>query len=447
MYNSILVGVDEIWLKSEVKRKKLMKILLEDIKKRINTEKIIEKRGRIIIDEYNDEYLEKLKKVFGIKVIYPAIKVKSDIDEISKAALILLENSNLSFKVKTKRVYKGFSKNSLEVNREVGDFIVKNKNLKVDLKKPEKIIYVEIHKEFSFVSDKKIKCLGGLPIGSEGKAIMLFSGGIDSMVASILIGKRGINLDFLFINLGGNVMEYFIVRAFEKIKEYFPYSKLFILDFDFENFFKIREGYRQICFKYLIYKVAEEFSKFNNYKAIVSGESIGQVSSQTFDSLILLENQIEVPILRPLISFNKDEIVELGKKFGLLEFRAPELCQLEKHSNAHPSENILKEEFSKLNIDFRDLIKNIREAKKEELDFSVFIKNYNEDLVVVDIKEADKLNFKSDKGYLIVCSKGILAYHYAKKLREKGINAYALDYKTATRLGYKVEQMSVENNK
>ncbi|MEM0243094.1 MAG: THUMP domain-containing protein [Candidatus Aenigmatarchaeota archaeon] len=436
MYNSILIGIDEIWLKSETTKKKLMKILINDIKKRINSQKIIEKRGRIIIEEYKEDFIETLKKVFGIKATYPAIKVKSNLEEISKVVLNLLENFNGSFKIKTKRIFKKFPKNSLEISREIGEIIVRNRNLKVDLKKPDKTIYIEIDKDFSFVSDKKIKCFGGLPLGAEGKGLMLLSGGMDSMLASILIGKRGLDLDFLFINLGGNIMEQFLIRSFEKLKEYFPNSNLFVLDFNFENFLKIKEGYRQICFKKLLYKVAEYSAKSKGYKVIVSGESIGQVSSQTLDSLVLLESLIEIPILRPLISFNKDEIIKIGKELGLIEFRAPEICQLEKHSDSHPKKEILLKEFSKLEINFEELLKNIREPKKEDIDFSFFIDKFDKNLTVVNIKDFEKTVFEKSKKYLIVCDSGIISYKIAKKLRENGIEAYSLDSKTAKRLGY-----------
>lgn len=437
MYNTILIGVDEIWLKSEITKKKLFDMLLQQIKDRLKIDRIEEKRGRIIIDGYDHRYIEDLKKVFGVKTIYPAVRVKNEIEKISEVVKDFLKNYQGTFKIKTRRVYKKFPMTSLEISRNVGNYITKNLNLKVDLKKPGKTIYVEIHKDFSYVSDKKLSGLGGLPLGSEGKALMLFSGGIDSMTASILIGRRGLNLDFLFINIAGNIMEQFVIRSFEKIMEFFPHSRLFVLDLDFEKFLKIKEGYRQICFKLLMYKIAEKFSRLKDYKAFVTGESLAQVSSQTLDSLILLQNQVKIPVIRPLISMNKDEIFEMGRKYGLLKYISPEICQLESHSNAHPKEEIVLEEFSKLEIDLEKIIERIREARKEEVDLSYFISYFDKDIEVVDIKDFEKTEFSRDKKYLIVCKTGLLSYSFAKLLRQKGIEAYASDYKTAIRLGYK----------
>ena len=431
-YDSILIGVDEIWTKSEKVRKKLMLKLAEDIEKRINT-KVRIGRGRIFIDEFKEEWLNVLNKIFGIKLYFPALKIETNLDNIKKYSEIFFENFNGSFKIQTKRVWKGFEKTSIEVNKIVGEHIVKKFGLKVDLKNPDKMLYIEIHKDYTYLYDKIFYGPGGFPLGTQGKGLILFSGGIDSPVAAYLMGKRGIDLDFLFINIAGPSYEKLVYRVFNKIKEYFPESKLYIAELDPDILFKVKEGYRQIMFKVIIYKIAEKFAKEKNYDIIITGESLGQVSTQTLKSLIVLDKIIEIPVFRPLIGFNKDEIIEIARKIGTYDLQVPEICELEKHPVTKPNIDIVKEEWEKLNLDIETIVKNIREARDIEVEIE-FPKD--KDLIVVDVKDVDRIEFDKNKKYLIICPTGFLAEGITKSLRKKGIIAYSLDYKTAKRLGY-----------
>ncbi|MEM0481050.1 MAG: THUMP domain-containing protein, partial [Candidatus Aenigmatarchaeota archaeon] len=312
MYDTILIGIDEIWLKSERVKKRLMEILAKDIKYRINYENLKIGRGRIFIYEYNEDWIEKLKKIFGIKTIYPSKRVEPNLEKIKEASLYFFKNFEGSFKVSVNRVNKKFPLNSYEIAKEVGSYILENfKNLKVDVKNPEKILYIEIHSDYAFLYDKVIYGFGGLPLGSEGKGLVLFSGGTDSSSAAILMGKRGLDLDFLFINIAGYSYLNFVFRVFQKLKEYFPYSKLFVWNLEIEKLMQVRKGYKQIIFKAIIYKIAESFAK-NKYDVIITGESLAQVSSQTTEAIKVLDKLVSFPILRPLIGFNKDEIIEIA---------------------------------------------------------------------------------------------------------------------------------------
>ena len=439
MYNCILIDINEIWTKSEKIKKKMINILINDIKNRINFDKIENRRGKIIIWDYKDEWINILRNIPGIKNIYPAIYFETSIENIKKYSLEFFNNfiRNISrFKVSTKRVDKNFPYKSLEVNKIIGEEILNKYKLKVDVKNPEKILYIEIHKDYTFIYDKIISGPGGLPEGSEGRGILLFSGGSDSSVASSIISKRGLKIDFLFINIAGDIYLQYVYNVYNKLKEYFPNSKLYVYDLDIEYLFNVREGYRQILFKVIMYKIAEKFAKKNNYDCIITGESLGQVSSQTTDSLKVLDSIVDILILRPLIGFNKSEILDLSKEIGVYNIRAPEICKIENHPVTKPKTDIVISELNKLNIDFDKEIEKIREVNSiniEEFNLKVPDKK---DLIIVKSEEFSKYNFEKGKKYLLICEKGILSKYFAKRLRNMGIEAYYMDEKTAKILKY-----------
>jgi len=439
MYNCILIGIDEIWTKSEKVKKKMINILINDIKNRINFDKIENRRGRIVIWGYKDEWINILRNIPGIKNIYPSIYFETSIENIKKYSLEFFNNfiGNISrFKVSTKRIDKNFPYKSLEVNKIVGEEILNKYKLKVDVKNPEKILYIEIHKDYTFIYDKIISGPGGLPEGSEGRGILLFSGGSDSSVASYIISRRGLKIDFLFINIAEDIYLQYVYNVYNKLKEYFPNSKLYVYDLDIGYLFNVKEGYRQILFKVIMYKIAEKFAKKNNYDCIVTGESLGQVSTQTIDSLKVLDSIVDILVLRPLIGFNKSEILDLSKKIGIYDIRAPEICKIENHPVTKPKIDVVISELNKLNIDFDKEIEKIREVNSiniEEFNLKVPDKK---DLIIVKSEEFSKYNFEKCKKYLLICKNGILSKYFAKRLRNIGIEAYYMDEKTAKILKY-----------
>jgi len=439
MYNCILIDIDEIWTKSEKIKKKMINILINDIKNRINFDKIENKRSKIIIWDYKDEWINILRNIPGIKNIYPAIYFETSIENIKKHSLEFFNNfiGNISrFKVSTKRVDKNFPYKSLEVDKIVEEEILNKYKLKVDVKNPEKILYIEIHKDYTFIYDKIISGPGGLPEVSEGKGILLFSGGSGSSLASYIISKRGLKIDFLFINIAGDIYLQYVYNVYNKLKEYFPNSKLYVYDLDIGYLSNVREGYKQILFKAIMYKIAEKFAKKNNYDFIITGESLGQVSSQTIDSLKVLDSIVDILILRPLIEFSKSKILDLSKKIGIYNIRAPDIYKIENHSITKPKIDIVISELNKLNIDFDKEIEKIREINNiniEEFNLKVPDKK---DLIIVKYEEFSKYNFEKGNKYLLICEKGILSRYFAKRLRNMGIEAYYMDEKTAKILEY-----------
>jgi thiamine biosynthesis protein ThiI len=220
------------------------------------------------------------------------------------------------------------------------------------------------------------------------------------------------------------------------LKEYFPNSKLYVYDLDIGYLFNVKEGYKQILFKVIIYKIAEKFAKKNNYDCIVTGESLGQVSSQSIDSLKILDSLVDILVLRPLIGFNKSEILDISKKIGIYDIRAPDIFKIENHPVTKPKIDIVISELNKLNIDFDKEVEKIREVNNINIEeFNLKIPD-KKDLIIVRFEEFSKYNFEKGNKYLLICEKGILSRYFAKRLRDRGIEAYYMDEKTAKILGY-----------
>lgn len=445
MYSAIIIGISEIWTKSEKVKKLLLKKLIYDIKRRLSEIKVELRRGRIIVRPYHEEHLKELKKIFGIKFCAPVCEVKSEYDAIKSKISEFLRDRSGKFRIEVKRVWKGFPATSIELQKKLGtELLQEYKDLVADMKNPDFKIYVEIHEDVTFIYDRRVEGYDGYPIGTQGKGLSLFSGGIDSPVAAWLTAKRGISVHLLFLNLAGSIHETMVYSVYEKLKEWLPDAKLYVVDatelID-EIVTKVRKGYRQIVYKVFLYKIAEQVARKLKTKIVITGESLGQVSTQTLDSLVLLEDFISIPVFRPLIGFNKEEIVSMAKEIGTLgeSEKVMEVCMLEKHSNASPRKEIVLEEVDKIKIDIDTLVKNLRLAKKEydQTIFSFIPKNVRkEELEIIDLEKTTDFKPKTRKSLLFLCPMGVTAHIFAKKYREKGFNAYSLDYKTAKRLGY-----------
>tara|TARA_Y100000031_G_C8239095_1_gene394828 strand:- start:943 stop:2091 length:1149 start_codon:yes stop_codon:yes gene_type:complete len=308
------------------------KKLVENIKKsaeknKIKLNEIIRQEKRIIadFDAKQEKVSELLKKVFGIKNFSFVYEVEKDISKLKKE----VENILKKFKIKkiafeTKRSDKAFSLNSVEINKEFGE--ISNKlGLKVDYKNFEEKIFTEVTSKKIFVYTEKIPGLGGLPVGTSGRVLVLLSGGIDSPVASWLMMKRGCKVDFLHFHTFKNNKQGFdskIKTLVEKLNEYQRKSKLYLVAYSTYEILtqgEILQKYDMVLFKHFILKFAEKFSIENNYDAIVLGDNLGQVASQTIENLRATSFGISTLIFRPLLTYDKQEIIDLSKKIGTYE--------------------------------------------------------------------------------------------------------------------------------
>ncbi|MFA5133783.1 MAG: tRNA uracil 4-sulfurtransferase ThiI [Patescibacteria group bacterium] len=326
--NNIIIHYNEIALKGK-NRIFFEKKLRENIKnafRGLSVTSVSRLPGRILVEisEKNiGEALEKAAKIPGISSYSPAMQVETALDKMKEGALkIAKEAKGKTFKVETKRGYKEFPLDSIAISREVGAYVVKKSKLAVDVKNPDITINLEVLKNKTFIYSEKIKGSGGLPFGGSGKMLSLISGGIDSPVASYLMMRRGADLEFVHFHSYPYTDKASIEKAEELVKilnQRRRGSVLYlvpIIDFQKEVVKKANPKYRIILYRRLMYKIGLEIAKNTGAKALVSGDNLGQVASQTIENLASVGAGIDVPILRPLIGFDKEEIISLAKKIG-----------------------------------------------------------------------------------------------------------------------------------
>lgn len=269
-----------------------------------------------------DSITSKLKCIFGIHEIAVCYKDENVTEEeIKKVSLMVMKKEDFcTFKVETKRSDKSFPVKSMDMNNIIGSLILKNIECKVDVHNPEIILNIEIRREGFYIYTKGIKCLGGYPVGTLGRGLLMLSGGIDSPVAGYMTIKRGVELYYLYFESRPHtsIEARNKVRVLaRKLEKYNTNGKLMVV-----NFTKIQETiYKNLDTTYLItimrrmmYRIAERVAKKNKCLAIVNGESVGQVASQTLASMIAVNDVTNYPILRPLCSFDKLDIIEISKK-------------------------------------------------------------------------------------------------------------------------------------
>ena len=286
---------------------------------------IIDDYYRMFIIPKNDDIEDivlYLKDVFGIHEIVIAYKDEdTSLDNIKKLSLdIMKETTGKTFKVVTNRSDKSYEIKSMEVSRLVGAHILKNTSYKVDVHTPDVILNIEIRKEAVYIYNDSIKGLGGYPVSTLGRSLLMLSGGIDSPVAGYLTIKRGVELYYLYFESRPHTSieaRNKVIDLARKLEKYNSGGKLFVV-----NFTKIQETiYKELDKDYLItfmrrkmYQIAERIAKKNHCLAIVNGESVGQVASQTLSSILAVNDVTNYPILRPLCSFDKLDIIEISKK-------------------------------------------------------------------------------------------------------------------------------------
>lgn len=329
MERIILVRYGEIMMKGLNKRffeDKLVKHIRHALKDLGNI-KVYKKESRILIEveDYNENLIiKRLKKIFGIVLISGAYRFPMDLDKIKEVALEVIkrkmDEGAKTFKVDSKRVDKKFPLKSVEISSEIGGYILKNlPGIKVDVHNPEAVVYVEVRNE-AYVFTDKIHGHGGLPVGTSGKALLLLSGGIDSPVAGWLIAKRGVDLDAVHFHSYPFTSE----RAKEKVMDlartlsiYVGRFKLYsinLLPIQQEINEKCPEEEMTILSRRFMMKLAQRVAKLSGSTALITGESLGQVASQTIESLHTTNSAVEIPVFRPLIATDKVDIINMAKE-------------------------------------------------------------------------------------------------------------------------------------
>ncbi|HQB85197.1 MAG TPA: tRNA uracil 4-sulfurtransferase ThiI [Candidatus Pacearchaeota archaeon] len=377
--NFVICHYSEIALKGG-NRSFFERKLVENIKKSINSEFVLDIKkisGRILIilndGVIKSEIEESLKRVFGISNFLFCIKTKPTIEDISRELTLILEKEKFkTFRITAKRSEKNTPNTSQQINEQVGANIFNHfKDISVNLENPDINCFVEIVSGSAYISIKKIQGLNGLPVGTGGKVVLMLSGGIDSPVAGFMAMSRGLNVILVHFHTYPETSQ----NSIEKVKEiskilskYQPRTKLYLVPFakiQKQIFLSINPKLRVIFYRRLMFKIAQEIAKKEKALGIVTGESIGQVASQTLENINAIQNGIAMPIIRPLICYHKDDIIEKArqiKTFDISILPHDDCCSrfLPKHPEIRAKiEDVLAEE-KKLNIDLM-----IKEALNE----------------------------------------------------------------------------------
>jgi len=339
MERVLLIRYGEIGLKGRNRRQfedklkqnvvKALSVLDEDAREKVSTS-----HGRFYVtglesEELEKQYLDVLSRVPGIVAISPGLAVDSDLDAIKQAAVYGMELAKaeftppVSFKVDTRRADKSFPLTSPEVNQAVGAAVLRNvSGLTVDVHKPAVHLIIEIRSEKTYIYRGQVEGPGGLPVGTSGKGILLLSGGIDSPVAGYLALKRGVAVDALHFwsyPITGIRSRDKVVDICKALRRYSPDMRLLVAPFtkiQTEIMDKCPEKYRVIIMRRMMMRVASIICHKQGGLAIFTGDNLGQVASQTLESLRVIEKVSDYPVLRPLLCFDKVETVRLAQQIG-----------------------------------------------------------------------------------------------------------------------------------
>ena len=344
MYNSIIVKYGEIGIKGKnryIFENKLIKNI-KNMLKPIDKFNVYKEYGRVYVDlgdyEY-DEVCEEVKKVFGVVGVCPAVKVLRNNEEdveaayqkLKETALLVLEEKieagAKTFKVESRRGDKSFRLTSQDMSIDIGGYLLSNvgDKIKVDINKPEAKIKCELRENNVVVYSDTVPGYGGLPIGTNGKAMSLLSGGIDSPVATWMVAKRGMEVEAVHFHTYPFTSE----KSQEKVKDLarilakycgkVRLHKVNILEIQKVVGLNCRDEEMTIISRRFMMRIAQKLAEQRNCDALITGESIGQVASQTIQGLTCTNASVSLPVFRPLIAMDKTEIIEIAKKIDTFE--------------------------------------------------------------------------------------------------------------------------------
>lgn len=327
-YDHILVRFGELSTKGK-NRKDFIKRLLTNVKNALRdfnelTYERTHDRMYIMLNGEDHEAVAKhLQQVFGISSFSFAVKVASDIEVIKQTCLVLAKQSDAqTFKIEARRSFKQFPMVSDEINREVAGEILRNTDIKVNVREPQLRIQIELHQEATYIMTGKIKGNGGYPVGVGGKALVMLSGGIDSPVACYMTMKRGVAIECIHYASPPYTSQAAQDKVLELARAIAPYQghiRLHIIpftDLQLAIYKNCDESYAITIMRRMMYRIAERVAQKQNCLAIVNGESIGQVASQTLESMQTINYVTDMPVIRPVACLDKLEIIDISQKIG-----------------------------------------------------------------------------------------------------------------------------------
>lgn len=386
MYNILIVKYGEIGVKGKnryVFENKLIKNI-KNILKPIGKFDVYKEYGRIYVnlEDYDyEEVVEEVRKVFGIVGVCPAVRAEKDYKKLKELALEMLEGKieqgYKSFKVESRRGDKDFKLTSQEMSLDIGGYLLSQvkDRIKVDVRNPEVKIKCELRQNHVMVYSDTIPGYGGLPLGTNGRAMSLLSGGIDSPVASWMVAKRGMELECIHFHSYPFTSE----KSQEKVKDLATIlakycsrvrlHKVNMLEIQKAIGLKCREEEMTIISRRFMMQIAQRVAESRNCDALVTGESIGQVASQTIQGLTCTNASVTMPVFRPLIAMDKTEIIEIAQKIGTFEtsilpeedcctvfspkkpVTKPKLDKIEKSESALDVEGLIEEAINNIEVE------------------------------------------------------------------------------------------------
>ncbi len=330
----IAVSFGEIFLKGK-NRHVFYKAAINNIKRNlrgIDYQGMYSESSKLYIQADRKDF-EKIKdnvlKVFGISYVAYVIKTNKNIEDIYAACKEDLSeyfsDKNYTFKVESKRTDKSFKYKSPELSAKIGGFILRDfPNLSVDVHNPNFRVFIDV-KDNVYIYSKRFKGLGGLPIGSSGHGLLLLSGGIDSPVAGFMVAKRGMKLDCIHFHSYPFTSKRALQKAVDLAEIMSSYTgKMKIYSVNLADIYKaINQNCDRrettILSRRFMMRIANKIAETNSYQALITGESLGQVASQTIESVSVINDSSEIPILRPLIAMDKKDIIDISHKMGSYE--------------------------------------------------------------------------------------------------------------------------------
>ncbi|PKE48350.1 tRNA uracil 4-sulfurtransferase ThiI [Macrococcoides caseolyticum] len=334
-YDHILVRYGELTLKSG-NRNTFINQLKSNIKYALiplTGYKVNANRDRMYVEITEDadveEIMKRISKVFGVHSVSPVVKVEKNIDQIKSSAVKLardIDAPGVTFKVDAKRSDKGFPYDTFALQQELGGEILSNiEHLTVDVKNPDYKLLVEIRSDAAYLYSHVIKGAGGLPVGTGGKTLLMLSGGIDSPVAGIEVMKRGVTIEAIHFHsppFTSEEAKQKVIDLTRIMAETTGEIKLHLVPFtDIQKMIhkKVPENLTMTSTRRMMLKIADKFARQIDAKALVNGENLGQVASQTLGSMYAINAVTNLPILRPLLTLDKDEIIIKAKEIGTFD--------------------------------------------------------------------------------------------------------------------------------
>ncbi len=470
MTELIVLKPGEITLKSRKVRRRFEDKLAENIKlalrkNGINDFNLKIQRGRFVLETSEiDRSFDILRRVFGINQILVARRERFDkMEEIVDLGEEIFRTlvSGKKFAVRVKRTG-SHPFRSIDIERALGGRLYKYSS-GVDLSSPDVKIELEIVDNHVYFITKKVKGAGGLPVGSEGKILLLFSGGFDSSVAFYLLMKRGLEVDLVTFLFAGEVQMRQVLAIAKEIADKYAYGydpAFYAVDFSeviLELRKNVKESYRNLILKRQMFRAANALAQEKGIVAIATGDSIGQVASQTFDNLVVATSVSSAPVIMPVVALDKQEIVDIARKIGIYEkvSEMKEYCQITpRHPVTHATFSGVEKQEAFIDLELPERLVSKRKSfyptKMEGihmLDYQIELEKIPAGAVIFDIRDREDFEewhipgsinidemelykkikeLDRSKVYVIACYRGARSMAIVNEMRKAGLEAYSL---------------------